>query len=700
MKKNLFLWLMLIMLGFGGMAQTEITVGNGSYSYNYYAPMHLWYKYAITQSIYLADEIGMSGYINSIAYKQTVTGATRNITVYMAETDKSQFSSSSDALSADEFTEVFSGSWTIGVGEWSEIELTTPFEYTGTGNLVIAVVDGTGSTVGSSKYWQSSTGTGRTLYQYNDNNPYTISFTGFNTPANYYPDVKLTISEGEITCHPVTNLANSGVTANSATISWTAPEDGGSYIVMCKKSNQSWEDDDVVTIDGISETEYEITGLSAATAYDVRVINDCGDNQSAARSTNFTTLCAMIADLPYVQNFDAVATDSMPACWAKLNPYTNYPRVTTNKAMSGKAMEFRANGASYAVLPEFEEDLSNLQISFYTRREGANSGSFDAGYIFNMDTATFVPVYSTTSGEIGDNDYHKIIAKFTEFESDGESVANIAFRYKNAPSFSSWYWFVDEVKVDYATDCTEPTQLSVSNIKSTSADLSWVSDADDYTVYYKKTSDTEYDMYENVTLDDNNVYTLEGLDPETKYTWYVEANCSSAVPSDTATFTTECSPISEIPYTWDFESGNTGGTTSYPLPACWKRNEANSTNYPYVYETTSTSPNETSGTHYLYFYNTGNTAIMNAIDIESFDITSLQISFNGRSAATAGSPIIVGVMTDPFNASTFDTVSVVALTNTMDSYDVIFANYEGEGTYIALRNGSSSSTYLDDLVLD
>ena len=700
MKKNLFLWLMLIMLGFGGMAQTEVTIGNGSYSYNTYAPMNLWYKYAITQSIYLADEIGMSGYINSIAYKQTVTGATRNITVYMAETDKSQFSSSSDALSASEFTEVFSGSWTIGVGEWSEIELTTPFEYTGTGNLVIAIVDGTGSDVGMSKYWQSSTGTGRILYQCNDNNPYTISSTGFNTPANYYPDVKLTISEGENTCHPVTNLANSGVTANSATISWTAPEDGGSYIVMCKKSNQSWEDDDVVTIDGISETEYEITGLSAATAYDVRVINDCGDNQSAARSTNFTTLCAPIADLPYVQNFDAVATDSMPACWAKLNPYTNYPRVTTNKAMSGKAMEFHANGASYAVLPEFEEDLSNLQISFYTRREGANSGSFDAGYIFNMDTATFVPVYSTTSGEIGDNDYHKIIAKFTEFESDGESVANIAFRYKNAPSFSSWYWFVDEVKVDYATDCTEPTQLSVSNIKSTSADLSWVSDADDYTVYYKKTSDTEYDMYENVTLDDNNVYTLEGLDPETKYTWYVEANCSSAVPSDTATFTTECSPHSELPYTWDFESGNTGGTTAYPLPSCWKRNEANNTNYPYVYETTSTSPNVTSGIHYLYFYSTGNTAIMNAIDIESFDITSLQISFNGRSAATAGSPIIVGIMTDPFNASTFDTVSVVALTNTMDSYDVIFANYEGEGTYIALRNGSSSSTYLDDVVLD
>ena len=94
--------------------------------------------------------------------------------------------------------------------------------------------------------------------------------------------------------------------------------------------------------------------------------------------------------------------------------------------------------------------------------------------------------------------------------------------------------------IPFTTDiaCAVPTGLAKSNVKSTSVDLSWTSDASAWVVAYKAASDTDF-----TEVDANeNPYTLSGLDPDTDYTVKVKANCGGgdgvSEYSSTITFTT------------------------------------------------------------------------------------------------------------------------------------------------------------------
>ena len=200
---------------------------------------------------------------------------------------------------------------------------------------------------------------------------------------------------------------------------------------------------------------------------------------------------------------------------------------------------------------------------------------------------------------------------------------------------------------------------------------------------------------------------MRTLTPSIQYLWYVEAVCAdSHLTSNEATFTTPCTGLDSIPYTWDFDGNNPGGTSSYPLPECWSRiSTSTSTLYPYVY---SSSSNAHSGSYVLYFYNSysNSYAIMPNID-NSLDIHNLQVSFYAKASSTSGNPAIeVGVMTDPNNASTFTPVQSIPLTTShpTDAYTVVFTNYTGENGFIALRNVVTSSAYnyvyIDDVTLE
>ena len=116
---------------------------------NYYLPSYAVYNYSLTQQIYTADEIGMPCEISSITFFNTGYLRTRSYTIYMKHTDKSSFGNSNDWISVTDADEVFSGSVTMVVNDWTTIMFDTPFVYDGTSNLVLVVDDNTGS-------WSSS----------------------------------------------------------------------------------------------------------------------------------------------------------------------------------------------------------------------------------------------------------------------------------------------------------------------------------------------------------------------------------------------------------------------------------------------------------------------------------------------------------------------------------------------------------------
>ena len=145
----------------------EAQVGSGTSTYNY-IPTYVRANYSLTQQIYLASELGnQQGRITKIAFRANNRTATRNLIIYIAHTEKSSFSSTTDWEIMGTVAKVFEGSVAFGTSDFTTITLDAPFEYDGTSNINICVVDNTGSTSGSSssytKFYRYSA-TDRALY--------------------------------------------------------------------------------------------------------------------------------------------------------------------------------------------------------------------------------------------------------------------------------------------------------------------------------------------------------------------------------------------------------------------------------------------------------------------------------------------------------------------------------------------------------
>ena len=191
-----------VMAVFVTTEEHEAQLGSGT-STNNYIPTYVRASYSLTQQIYLASELdNKKGYITKIAYRATTAEATRNLTIYMAHTDKSSFSSNSNWEVMGSVSKVFEGNVAFSSSDWTTITLDTPFEFDGESNLNICVVDNTGSTSGSyssyTKFYRYSA-TNRALYVYGSSSyASTVGYTSLSsttgTRISYVNQIKVTMS--------------------------------------------------------------------------------------------------------------------------------------------------------------------------------------------------------------------------------------------------------------------------------------------------------------------------------------------------------------------------------------------------------------------------------------------------------------------------------------------------------------------------
>ena len=164
--RKIFLILSLCLFAFVGQIKAdEVQIGRiSSTNTSENLPISPWYKYALSQQIYTAAEIGMPGTINSISFNidsPTYGGVTnRACKVYMANVEKTAFSSTTDWEALTSSDMVFDGIVSPTLSGWLTITLDTPFEYDGTSNLLVCVVDNTGSYTNANASFSTFRGTG------------------------------------------------------------------------------------------------------------------------------------------------------------------------------------------------------------------------------------------------------------------------------------------------------------------------------------------------------------------------------------------------------------------------------------------------------------------------------------------------------------------------------------------------------------
>ena len=127
-----------------------IAIGEATYT-NEYLPIHSDYPYSLSQQIYTADELNTEACeISSVSFFNVGYSEPRNLTIFMVNTDKTAFESSSDWITVTEADMVFSGSINTSYYDWTTIYFNTPFSYDGSSNVALVVND-------ESEEWGSNT---------------------------------------------------------------------------------------------------------------------------------------------------------------------------------------------------------------------------------------------------------------------------------------------------------------------------------------------------------------------------------------------------------------------------------------------------------------------------------------------------------------------------------------------------------------
>jgi hypothetical protein len=589
MKKSLLLFL-LSFFAFASFGQT-ISIGNGTLSggTTVYSPWAPYYGYSYVQTIYLQSEINAAGSITSIKYYYggSSLANSNQVKIYMGTVTRASFSSTTNWEPLANLTLVYDGTITGTIPGWVTINLTTPFPYNNTGNLLIAVDENTTGYEDNVSF-RGTTGTNRVLrYADDDNNPDPASPpTGSRSSNVGNIQIDGLTLQG---CQPVTGLANGTISTTTAAPYWVAPT-GGSAV-----SQYNWElrtsgeagsgATGLVNSGNASTTSVNLSGLSAGTTYRFYVRTDCGGGSYSAWSSalSITTVCDAIVSFPWNENFDAITTvgaTSFPPCWLKNGGdwATTVNATTSYDANARSVPNFLVNGYSggtneYLWTPGFQLTAgTSYDFSFWFA--GDNTSGWTGDILYNTtQSATGVTAlgagFATSASPTSNYLYNEVKRSFVP---QASGVYYFALRINGGTTLSNWYLSFDDFKLDLTPSCLEPATATLSAVTDVSATVNWTAPATGTTIGYDWEVRTSGAGGSGATglVQSGSVGSgvfaapVTGLSASTAYQAYVRTRCSAADNSawKLVNFTTLCSP-SNVGYTMPITN-----VTAPALPGC------------------------------------------------------------------------------------------------------------------------------------
>ena len=484
---------------------------------NNYLPTYSYYNYSWTQQIYTAAEIGGAMVIDNIAFEVTTSRSSdRNVTIYLGETDKDVFASATDWIPASSMTQVYTGTLVTTSTGWQKVVFDTPFSYTGTGNLVVAVDDNTGSYVSSVYFRATNCDGNKALRIYSDGtnyDPNTTTYSGtLMTVRNDIkielpcvvpcaaPEVDITLSDVEYAATLAFTNMNEDVTNPTYGIVWGPqgfnPETAGT------------------TVSPISASTYTLNNLAAQTTYDVYVYSICsGDNGDKVRYS-FTTPFIPNCKTPNTIAADNITYNTADLTW---NQPGDMPQTWTVRYATADFDPATAAAADYTELTVTGSATPATQLT------GLVAG-----------TTYYVYIKSTCS-----------TSPLDESPWSAMSNANPAYTFSTP-------------------ECFTPTNVVASDVTNSTAKISWTENGN-ATAWTVKYGLAGFDLATEGTEVDCTADSVEltGLDATVGYDVYVKSNCTSTDESDwsdACTFGTVCpGTIPGSEYTAALGDGTTTG---------------------------------------------------------------------------------------------------------------------------------------------
>jgi hypothetical protein len=343
-----------------------------------------------------------------------------------------------------------------------------------------------------------------------------------------------------------TTFVNSNITANGATISWTASSGGTSatiYYILEVTTDSGYTTPILGSPFSVgTPVTYVLSGLLPSTTYYYRVKANNGSCDSTYLTGSFTTACSSL-NVPYTQNFDGVTQPSLPACmaavdsnadtivWKTCNSTSlgNGTAVTPNSGTNQVGIAYNGSLAmnDWLMLPGINmTGGTSYRLSFYARGYTGLSEIFEVKYGTSATAAAMTNTIVGSTTITGGTAYALYSYDFTP-TSTGVYYIGI----HGISAANQWYLFVDDIKVD----------LSPSPITITPSPSATICNGDSTTLTASSTAGYTYSWSPSSGLSSTTGATVSA-NPTTTTTYTVTGTAGSMVNTQTITVTVNPAP--------------------------------------------------------------------------------------------------------------------------------------------------------------
>ncbi len=533
------------------------------------------------------------------------------------------------------------------------------------------------------------------------------------------------------TCDVPTQLRAGSVSTSGAVISWLASMDADSIEVVVATTELDPENIDMSAIALHKFTPYfndTLVGLKRNTTYYWYVNSYCSGEVSGWAGSSFRT--RNLASIPYTQQFNLpyaqgvvnhmaymtqgtsiLNSDGTMEYMPFVNQNTNadrhrysYDSTSCYVFAGGRSVStaIPAGEYVYGTTPELDvEDISKLTVSFWGSAYTYVSDDYESAIIVGVmanpdDYSTFVPV--DTFRVTKQYQFAKFTCDLAKYKGDGKYVA-LSSDFKEKKNL----FYVDNLEVNYSPVVAAPEGISISEVDYNKitvnvADLkgadSWnLVVASDFNYNGKKPSKV---LLEKTGLTGSSFTIEEDTITNKIVQVYVQAVKGGQVSAWSLPEVIKVPGLCQLPYELPFSSKSTQydyrDSYSNYVRYISSRNTFWDLNYDAVVDNGAISCTP-------WYYSSGPAIVMTYVGeyialpaVKDLKNTYVRFSFSPYFSSESyvdDARLALGVMTDPLDFSTFDSLAVFDGTGVLvprqKEITYAFDEYKGEGKYIAFK---------------
>lgn len=401
------------------------------------------------------------------------------------------------------------------------------------------------------------------------------------------------------------------VDTTSVTLEWGYNTLSSGYMLVLDDTLSFYTTDTLITIDSLLPNhEY---------AYTLQARCYAGELTPRLRGT-FRTACLPV-ELPYQEDFSRYEDFQFPECWQVIygeqsfDAVHNVPSVLDLNYNARMRFMSVSDTVVMVVTPMIAHPANQLHIGFDMALHPYTY--MTVGILtYQEDSALFKPLATYEGQEVANNEFRHYDV-YSEIVDD-TNYGYVAFRWR--ADYLNSVAYIDDVAIDVADSCHNPTNVFYSYIGQHDVTLEWTNNSVDMPSHQVKYATVNnIDSASHVYVTDNNYLYVDSLRVNTAYWFWIRSTCGDStewIALDKVR--TECG-VPELPYLETFESYDQD-----EILQCWEYYTVGNPPYPHVHRINQYA---TSGENVWYFQSPFNDTTM--VVLPSFEISArtLEVSF-------------------------------------------------------------------------